>query len=383
MKPRNKTERRVWDLSLTLPILSIKDKEWINNNYKREYKGKGLSYYLVLQRCKEFQVIRYFYKTSKSFFEFCQVWCNKDSKVVMAKNRFMGVDNWVRDSDITIKDWFKYGREYTYLGGIDRLGWSGCLVKSLLPELRQRGIKTSTHGLHPVKLCFALLQSNRLETLFKLKQYALVHFFMQTYRKLDDTMWQAIRVALRHGYHWDDEDEVQLWRDFINDLSYLGLDTRNPHYICPSNLMDAHNHYNERRRRLQDMEQLQQEMEKIKAYEPTFRENREQFFGMMFAKGHVTIQIIPTALAIKEEGIAMHHCVGGYYNRLNSLILSAKVDGKRMETIEIDLTDYRIVQSRGLQNKQTSYHNQIVHLMKQGLPEIRKRNEEHKLKIAV
>ena len=383
MRPRNKTERRVWDLSLTLPILSIKDKEWINNNYKREYKGKGLSYYLVLQRCKEFQVIRYFYKTSKSFFEFCQVWCNKDSKVVMAKNRVMGVDAWVRDSDITIKDWFRYGHEYTYLGGIDRLGWSGCLVKSLIPELRQRGIKTSTHGLHPVKLCFALLQSNRLETLFKLKQYALVHFFMQTYRTLDDTMWQAIRVALRHGYHWDDEGEVQLWYDLINDLSYLGLDTRNPHYICPANLMDAHNRYNERRRRLQEMERLQQEMEAIKAYEPTFRENREHFFGMMFAKGHVTIQIIPTALAIKEEGIAMHHCVGGYYNRPNSLILSAKVDGKRMETIEVNLTDYRIVQSRGLQNKQTSYHNQIVHLMKQGLPEIKKRNEQHKLKIAV
>ena len=383
MKPRNKTERRVWELSFTLPILSIKDREWINNNYKREYNGKGLSYYLVLQRCEEFQVIRYFYKTSKSFFEFCQVWCNKDSKVVMAKNRFMGVDAWVRDSDITIKDWFRYDHEYTYLGGIDRLGWSGCLVKSLLPELRQRGIKTSTHGLHPVKLCFALFKSNRLETLFKLKQYTLVHFFMQSYRRLDDTLWQAMRVALRHGYHLDDEKEVQLWYDLINDLSYLELDTRNPHYICPANLMEAHNHYNDRRRHLQDIERMQQEMEEVKAYEPTFRQNREQFFGMMFAKGHITIQIIPTAKAIKEEGIAMHHCVGGYYNQPNSLILSARVDGKRMETIEVSLTDYRIVQSRGLQNKQTSYHNQIVHLMKQGLPEIRKRNEQHKLKTAV
>jgi hypothetical protein len=42
-----------------------------------------------------------------------------------------------------------------------------------------------------------------------------------------------------------------------------------------------------------------------------------------------------------------------------------------------------IVQSRGLQNTQTNYHNKIVHLMKQGLPEIKSRNEEHKMKIAV
>lgn len=222
-----------------------------------------------------------------------------------------------------------------------------------------------------------------METLFKLRQYLLVWFFGSEYRKLNDTYWQAIRVALRHGYHWDNKTELSDWCDLVRDLEYLGLDTRNPHYICPANLSEAHAFYNERRRKIEAAKRLQDEMGTIAAYEPIFRQNREQFFGFVLQSGKITIKIIPTAKAIKEEGIAMHHCVGGYYNQPESLILSAKVDGKRMETIEVNLNTYKIVQSRGLQNKYTSFHNRIVHLMKQGLQEIRKRNEEHKLKIAV
>lgn len=382
MKPRNKTERRVVELSATLQPLRPYDAERITRKYKRVYK-KGLAYYLVFERCHEFQVIRYYYITTKSCFEFAQIWFNKDCKIALAKNRTMTVDGWIRNSTMSIKPWFKYGNENTYLGGFERLGWSGYIIRSVLPELRQRGLRTSSHGINPFKLCLCLLHSNRIETLFKLGQYRLANYFCQSYHKFDDYVWQAIRIALRHGYHWDTCNEVSDWMDMLDDLHYLGLDTHNPHYICPANLTEAHQHYIEKRRIKDEEEQLKMEMKNIMAYEPTFFKNREQFFGMMFSKGHVTIQIIPTAMAIKEEGIAMHHCVGGYYNQPNSLILSAKVDGKRMETIEVDLTDYRIVQSRGLQNKQTSYHNLIVHLMKQGLPEIKKRNEEHKLKIAV
>lgn len=76
-----------------------------------------------------------------------------------------------------------------------------------------------------------------------------------------------------------------------------------------------------------------------------------------------------------EEGIAMHHCVGGYYNRPQSLILSAKVDGKRVETIEVDLNSYRVVQSRGLQNKSTKYHDRIVSLVNKNMNEIINRNK--------
>ena len=383
MRPRNKTERRVVELSATLPPLRQYDAERIDKDYRRVYKNKGLSYYLILERCKEFQVVRYYYKTRKSLFEFAQVWLNNDVKIAMAKNRVMGVDRWIRDSEITIKDWYRKHIEYTYLGGMERIGWSGYFIRSLLPELKKRGLRTSTHGISPVDLCCSLLHSNRAETLFKVGQYRLVNYFCEGRHKLDDDLWQAIRIALRHGYHWDTNQEISDWCDMVRDLKHLGYDIHNPHYICPGNLDEAHLHYIEKRRLKDERERFEKELDTILAYEPIFRKNREQFMDMVFHKGRVTIQIIPTAKAIKEEGIAMHHCVGGYYNRLNSLILSAKVNGKRMETIEVSLIDYKIVQSRGLCNKSTPFHNQIVHLMKQGLPEIKRRNEQHQMKIAV
>lgn len=379
MKPRNKTERRVVELSATLSPLRQYDAERIDKDYRRVYKNKGLSYYLILERCKEFQVIRYYYKTRKSLFEFAQVWLNNDVKIVMAKNRMMGVDRWIRDSDMTIKDWYRRKYiEYTYLGGMERIGWSGYFIRSLLPELKKRGLRTSTHGISPIDLCCSLLHNNRVETLFKLGQYRLVHYLCVGHHKLDDDLWQAIRVALRHGYHWDNKQEISDWCDLIRDLKHLGYDIHNPHYICPTNLEETHLHYIEKRRMKEERERFERKLEETLAYEPTFYKNRERFMDFELKKGHVTIKIIPTAKAIVEEGSAMHHCVGGYYNRLNSLILSAKVDGKRMETIEVNLTNYTIVQSRGLLNKSTPYHNAIVSLMKKGLPEIEKRDKLYK-----
>ena len=195
-------------------------------------------------------------------------------------------------------------------------------------------------------------------------------------------MWQSIRVALRHGYHWDNRQEIDDWCDMIHDLEYLGLDTRSPHYICPARLDEAHQHWIEKAQSKRTWERIQEEKKEVQAYEPTFYENRKMFLDMMFTDGEITIQIIPTAMGIKEEGIAMHHCVGGYYNRPNSLILSAKVDGKRVETIEVGLDSYTLKQSRGLQNKSTEYHERIVKLMEDNMQEIINRNE-HKMKIAV
>lgn len=390
MKPRNKTERRVVELSATLQPL--RDKEFIRimNDYKKTYNGKGLSYYLVLERCKEFQVIRYFYlKTLRKrtedyrFFEFCQIFLNKDHKVVLAKDRFMSVDSWREWSDMSIKHWFSQKYEYTYLGGMDRIGWSGSVVRSVLPELRLRGLHKSCHDINPYKLCFALLNDCRIETLFKLKQYNLVGYLLSNYYQFDNDMWQSIRVALRHGYHWDSRQELKDWFDMLRDLKHLGLDTRNPHYICPANLHDAHQHWidvrnkhwikeDEERRRQQAVKDMEQAIK----LEETYKKKRNCFFGMVLTDGEINISVIPTPKAMIEEGIAMHHCVGGYKDSWNSLIMSATIDGKRIETIEVRLSSYELIQSRGVCNKPTEYHDRIVKIVNDGMNEIKKRNKQ-------
>lgn len=55
----------------------------------------------------------------------------------------------------------------------------------------------------------------------------------------------------------------------------------------------------------------------------------------------------------------MHHCVysNGYYRKDDSLILSATIDGKRIETVEVSLSKLTVVQSRGsVTNAPTTTH---------------------------
>ena len=70
----------------------------------------------------------------------------------------------------------------------------------------------------------------------------------------------------------------------------------------------------------------------------------------------------------------MRHCVyeNGYYKKDDSLILSARDhDGNRIETVEVSLKTYDVVQSRGVCNKNTEWHNEIVNLVRSNMHLIR------------
>ena len=71
----------------------------------------------------------------------------------------------------------------------------------------------------------------------------------------------------------------------------------------------------------------------------------------------------------------MHHCVysNEYYLKPNSLILSATINGKRVETIEVSLKTLKVLQSRGVCNKNTEYHDRIIELVNKNKRLIRKR----------
>ena len=71
-----------------------------------------------------------------------------------------------------------------------------------------------------------------------------------------------------------------------------------------------------------------------------------------------------------DEGAELHHCLfsNEYYLKENSLILSATIEGKRIETITL-----QVIQSRGVCNQNTPYHDQIVSLVNANHQLIRQR----------
>ena len=78
-----------------------------------------------------------------------------------------------------------------------------------------------------------------------------------------------------------------------------------------------------------------------------------------------------------EEGAKMHHCVfaNEYWNvkkHPDSLILSAKDrQGNRLETVEVNMKTWSIVQSRGLLNDPSERHDEIIELVKQNMNKLK------------
>ena len=93
----------------------------------------------------------------------------------------------------------------------------------------------------------------------------------------------------------------------------------------------------------------------------------------MFSDNLILIKVIESVEEMEAEGKAMHHCVGGYHGRKDSLILSATIDGKLIETIEVSLTTLKVVQSRGVCNSNTEYHNRIIRLVEDNVGLIQQR----------
>ncbi|NDV84207.1 hypothetical protein D0T87_19780 [Bacteroides sp. 51] len=55
------------------------------------------------------------------------------------------------------------------------------------------------------------------------------------------------------------------------------------------------------------------------------------------------------------------------------MILSATINGKRIETIEVSLKTFQVVQSRGACNSNTEYHERIINLVNKNINLIQKR----------
>ena len=76
-----------------------------------------------------------------------------------------------------------------------------------------------------------------------------------------------------------------------------------------------------------------------------------------------------------EEGDNLKHCVftNEYFKKKDSLLFSARIDNKPIETIEVSLSKMEIAQCRGMKNNKSPHHKVIMELMEKNLYQIRSR----------
>lgn len=244
----------------------------------------------------------------------------------------------------------------------------------ILPILRRNGWSNKMFRMRtsPIDIWRGLLTDPSIEALAKTGQYNIIDYWYRTGgRNRDKSWWMPIvRICNRHHYIIKD---ASMWFDYIDLLEYFHKDTRNPHYVCPENLKHEHDRLMDKKTRIEKAEELKRRIAQAEKYEEQYKEYRGKFFGICFGDGNIVITVICSVKEMAEEGTMMHHCVfsNGYYDHKrhpDSLILSAKDrDGHRLETVELNVKTWKVIQSRALQNGTTKYHDQIVKLVEKNM----------------
>lgn len=330
-----------------------------------ERKLQQTHYFTILTTCGEYQVLRMFLlvagmekgcKAEYYTLEIGQYWWNAEGrKAIVAIPRTMGwyVDTFSFYTPMAIRN---DNEAYRYAA------YSPTYPKFKVSDtLRRNGFEDNFYGMEPTTLIPALLSDSRAETLMKSGRTDHLRYFLGK-RKAFDEYWQSYKIAVRNGYEITD---ISLWCDYVDMLRRLDKDTHSPKYLCPADLRAEHDRRQEELNRQREREEIAQKRQKAMEDEKRFQELKSKFFGISFTDGKIQVHVLESVREHLEEGATMHHCVfsNEYYLKEDSLILSATIEGKRIETIEVSLKTLEVVQSRGVCNKNTEYHEQIVNLV--------------------
>lgn len=275
------------------------------------------------------------------------------------------VDAWIRHSALELRQETKENK--FCLNVFDQIGIGTVYPRQkLIPEIKRTGYKNGFYGQKPLKLFQLILKDSRAETLLKTGYGKLFERLLDSgWKDSIDKYWPSFRICVRNGYKIDD---AILWCDYIDMLEYFQKDVRNAKYVCPANLQREHDRYAIKRAKA-EAEHLARYPEK----EASFRQAKQKFFGLAFSDELVNVRVLESIAEILMEGRMMHHCVGGYHSKADSLILTACINGKKIETVEVSLSELRVIQSKGVCNKPTEYHDRIVALVNNNIPLIKQR----------
>ena len=341
----------------------------------RARKLKQRQYFTVLTSSGGYQVLRMYlliagmekgYQATSSVMEIGQYWWDERGRqAIVAIQRTMGhyIDSFAYYSPMAIR---RDNEAYRFVARCPL-----CPKVKLSDTLTRNGFEGKCYGIAPTSLIPALLTDSRAETLLKAGCNEHLRYFLSRARTIDE-YWPAYKITLRRGY---DITDIALWCDYVDILRRLGKDTHNAHYVCPEDLQAAHDTAQRKLQAQREKEAEAQRRQKAMENEERFQALKAPFFGIAFTDGTIQVRVLESVQEYIEEGQALHHCVftNEYHLKEKSLILSARIEGKRVETIEVSLETMQVIQCRGLQNKNTEYHEHIIELVHQNIQQIQSR----------
>jgi hypothetical protein len=352
----------------------------------RKLKSRDWARFCVFDVVEEFQVVRFFEinclmkaKEQPRYYtmEIMQHWIMPDGKfeirstqvggMGMSYDHFCGGEITLKDK----KDLWKYNISvYKVHPEI-----------KLMPVYKRNGLTSKLMNLRPFDLLKHLPNDAKTETLLKTGQMALLAAQLGQRGSAVYRFWPSVKICIRQGYTVKD---ATAWLDYLDLLDYFRKDLRSATYVCPHNLKKEHDRLVEKKRQVQQKRDLEQKRMQAINDEVAYQQAKAAFFGLVFKEKDVTVKVLESVQEFVEEGDTHKHCVftNSYYKKEDSLIFSAKVDGKSVETIEVSLSKMDVVQSRGLQNSPSPYHQQILDLVRKNMNAIVARSKEFRREVA-
>ena len=336
---------------------------------------KDYQYFCIITTCRGFQVIRYFYigcqakagqKASYFHSEVVQRWIAPDGRnavVARLKSISYYADIWRFHTKLEIRKKHEYHDICTsFIYPRERL----------IPELKRSGFDGNFYKLNPFDLFHVLLCESKAETLLKARQPELLNHFTLRHFRFINEFWTSIKICIRNGYHVKD---APVWCDYIQLLRFFGKDLHNAKYVCPADLKEEHDRYVRKKRLWQEQQDREKAQRKTIEDEAVYSEMKSRFFDIQFSDGLIRVCVLKSVEEVRQEGDMMRHCVftNEYHLKTDTLILSASIGDKRLETVEFSLSKLKVLQCRGVCNQTTEYHDRIINLVNKNAPLIKKR----------
>ena len=323
------------------------------------------SYFNVITTIEDYQVVRMFLmlvemrkgmKASPAYLEIGQYFIDpKGNKTVVGLQRTLGyyIDSFAFGSPLEIRN---DNDAFNHIAN----QWVYPRIK-VTDTIKRNGFKNSTHHIHPVTLFQELLTNPKAETLMKANDIELLRYLCArpAYKSDIDKYWNTIKIAKRNGYEFKD---VRMWFDYIKMLERMGKDLNSPSMIAPQDLKTAHDEYVEKVNRQRVKEQKEANRKKAEADQAKFEELKGRYIGLSMTDGTIRLHTLDSVAEYYDEGTKQHICVGssGYYLKEDTLVFTATMGGRTIATVEISLKDFSIIQCRAFTNGVCEYAEQIA-----------------------
>lgn len=342
----------------------------------RFQKSQTFARFAVLDVKGDFQVVRYFnincdMKTRREprYYtrEIMQHWIleNGEFEVISAQVGGLGLSYDHFGSTLSLKnrkDIWKYNIAVCRLHP----------ALKLQPIYKRNGLVHSITSIRPFDLLRNLTNDSKTETMLKAKQMSLLSHYLGDRRGSIYSHWPSIKICLRSGFIIKD---AGMYLDYLDLLRWFAKDLRNSKYVCPTNLKHEHDRLVKKKIDITKKQDIERRKRQAEEEQKDYFDSKSLFFGLMFQEGELEIKVLESVQDFISESDAHKHCIysNGYYKKENSLCFSAKVNGVPAETIEVDLANMKVTQSRGMQNTPSSFHDKIVGLMNKNMQLIQKR----------